>query len=142
MNSIEQYSTVQSERQLQIQQCKVQEVQSSVTSSGDETCSGIVSDEEIEKKELEAHYGLHAVQASVINVKWRPLKITLQAPPRSSMFKENKTILKQLKKANASLTQKNWKSEKNLDEIVGLWGGLTSSQVSAFPKFCVPGVGS
>ncbi|GJW41370.1 hypothetical protein Tco_0067215 [Tanacetum coccineum] len=30
-----------SERQLQIQQCKVQEVQSSVTSSGDETSSGI-----------------------------------------------------------------------------------------------------
>ncbi|GJS93672.1 hypothetical protein Tco_0800640 [Tanacetum coccineum] len=37
-----------SERQLQIQQCKVQEVQSSVTSSGDETSSGIVSDEEID----------------------------------------------------------------------------------------------
>ncbi|GJX24141.1 hypothetical protein Tco_0228586 [Tanacetum coccineum] len=49
-----------SERQLQIQQCKVQEVQSSVTSSGDETSSGIVSDEEIEKKELEAHYGFMA----------------------------------------------------------------------------------
>ncbi|GJZ06231.1 hypothetical protein Tco_0540024 [Tanacetum coccineum] len=30
-----------SERQLQIQKCKVQEVQSSVTSSGDETSSGI-----------------------------------------------------------------------------------------------------
>ncbi|GJV47105.1 hypothetical protein Tco_1437317 [Tanacetum coccineum] len=39
-----------SERQLQIQQCKVQEVQSSVTSSGDETSSGIVSDEEIDKR--------------------------------------------------------------------------------------------
>ncbi|GKE49703.1 hypothetical protein Tco_1480961, partial [Tanacetum coccineum] len=48
------------ERQLQIQQCKVQEVQSSVTSSGDETSSGIVSDEEIDKKELEAHYGFMA----------------------------------------------------------------------------------
>ncbi|GKB91594.1 hypothetical protein Tco_0963866, partial [Tanacetum coccineum] len=46
-----------SERQLQIQQCKVQEVQSSVTSSGDETSSGIVSDEEIDKQELEAHSG-------------------------------------------------------------------------------------
>ncbi|GJT96822.1 hypothetical protein Tco_1092340 [Tanacetum coccineum] len=46
-----------SERQLQIQQCKVQEVQSSVTSSGDETSSGIVSDEEIEKKGIwNAHY--------------------------------------------------------------------------------------
>ncbi|GJW93872.1 hypothetical protein Tco_0173544 [Tanacetum coccineum] len=44
-----------SERQLQIQQCKVQEVQSSVTSSGDETSSGIqyyVSYEEIEKEEF------------------------------------------------------------------------------------------
>ncbi|GKA55447.1 hypothetical protein Tco_0754396 [Tanacetum coccineum] len=46
-----------SERQLQIQQCKVQEVQSSVTSSGDETSSGNVSDEEIEKKGIwNAHY--------------------------------------------------------------------------------------
>ncbi|GJV99294.1 hypothetical protein Tco_1554546 [Tanacetum coccineum] len=44
----------------EIQQCKVQEVQSSVTSSGDETSSGIVSDEEIDKQELEAHYGFMA----------------------------------------------------------------------------------
>ncbi|GJY37725.1 hypothetical protein Tco_0424089 [Tanacetum coccineum] len=44
-----------SERQLQIQQCKVQEVQSSVTSLGDETSSGIVSDEEIEKKFMGKH---------------------------------------------------------------------------------------
>ncbi|GJU26106.1 hypothetical protein Tco_1164727 [Tanacetum coccineum] len=49
-----------SERQLQIQQCKVQEVQSSVTSSGDEMSSRIVSDEEIEKKNMEAHYGFMA----------------------------------------------------------------------------------
>ncbi|GJW97979.1 putative reverse transcriptase domain-containing protein [Tanacetum coccineum] len=49
-----------SERQLQIQQCKVQKVQSSVTSSGDETSSGIVSDEKIDKQELEAHYGFMA----------------------------------------------------------------------------------
>ncbi|GKB37750.1 hypothetical protein Tco_0882692 [Tanacetum coccineum] len=34
---------------------KVQEVQSSVTSSGDKTSSGIVSDEEIDKQKLEAH---------------------------------------------------------------------------------------
>ncbi|GJY72583.1 hypothetical protein Tco_0476286 [Tanacetum coccineum] len=54
------YDSRVNERQLQIQQCKVQEVQSSVTSSGDETSSGIVSDEEIEKKELEAHYGFMA----------------------------------------------------------------------------------
>ncbi|GJY70094.1 hypothetical protein Tco_0473076 [Tanacetum coccineum] len=37
-----------------------QEVQSSVTSSGDETSSGIVSDEEIEKQKLEAHYSYMA----------------------------------------------------------------------------------
>ncbi|GJW79968.1 hypothetical protein Tco_0143943 [Tanacetum coccineum] len=49
-----------SERQLQIQQCKVQESQSSVTGSGDETSSGIVSDEEIDKQGLEAHYGFMA----------------------------------------------------------------------------------
>ncbi|GKG19397.1 hypothetical protein Tco_0376496 [Tanacetum coccineum] len=49
-----------SERQLQIQQCKVQEVQSSVTSSGDETSSGIVSDEEIDKQKLKAHYSYMA----------------------------------------------------------------------------------
>ncbi|GKF04223.1 hypothetical protein Tco_0034891 [Tanacetum coccineum] len=49
-----------SERQLQIQQCKVQEVQSSVTSSGDETSSGIVLDEEIDKQKLEAHHSYMA----------------------------------------------------------------------------------
>ncbi|GJS17803.1 hypothetical protein Tco_0412275 [Tanacetum coccineum] len=47
-----------SERQLQIQQCKVQEVQSSVTSLGDETSSGIVSDEEIDKQELESTFSV------------------------------------------------------------------------------------
>ncbi|GJV96045.1 hypothetical protein Tco_1547622 [Tanacetum coccineum] len=57
-----------SERQLQIQQCKVQEVQSSVTSLGDETSSGIVSDEEIDKQELEAHYGFMAKIQEVLHV--------------------------------------------------------------------------
>ncbi|GKE15765.1 hypothetical protein Tco_1423342 [Tanacetum coccineum] len=56
-----------SERQLQIQQCKVQEIQSSVTGSGDETSSGIVSDEEIDKQGLEAHYGFMAkIQENVL----------------------------------------------------------------------------
>ncbi|GKG45940.1 hypothetical protein Tco_0498386, partial [Tanacetum coccineum] len=42
-------------------------VQSSVTSSGDETSSGIVSEEEIDKKELEAHYGFMAkIQEKVL----------------------------------------------------------------------------
>ncbi|GJU24936.1 hypothetical protein Tco_1163557 [Tanacetum coccineum] len=43
------------ESKVQIQECTVQKVQSSVTSSGDETSSGIVSDEEIDKQKLEAH---------------------------------------------------------------------------------------
>ncbi|GKA66468.1 hypothetical protein Tco_0766276, partial [Tanacetum coccineum] len=57
-----------SERQLQIQQCKVQEVQSSVTSSGDETSSGIVSDEEIE-----------------INRNWKHITVTWQRFRRSHL---------------------------------------------------------
>ncbi|GJW72896.1 hypothetical protein Tco_0132266 [Tanacetum coccineum] len=48
------------ESKVQIQECTVQKVQSSVTSSGDETSSGIVSDEEIDKQELEAHFGFMA----------------------------------------------------------------------------------
>ncbi|GJW70417.1 integrase, catalytic region, zinc finger, CCHC-type containing protein [Tanacetum coccineum] len=43
------YDSRVNERQLQIQQSKVQEVQSSVTSPGDETSSGIVSDEEMKE---------------------------------------------------------------------------------------------
>ncbi|GJS01891.1 hypothetical protein Tco_0318399 [Tanacetum coccineum] len=162
-----------SERQLQIQQCKVQEVQSSVTSSGDETSSRIVSDEEIEKKKLEAHYGFmakiqevlpaesssidtpleqvqnhdesnvfanerrHSEQPESINDTYVLEKDDSNVTPDSSNIcnndnqvdqnaaecvderaalanlianltldtEENKTILKQLKKANASLTQ-------------------------------------
>ncbi|GJV01404.1 hypothetical protein Tco_1334973 [Tanacetum coccineum] len=45
---------------MQVSYIKTQLVQSSVTSSGDETSSGIVSDEEIDKQELEAHYGFMA----------------------------------------------------------------------------------
>ncbi|GJV93069.1 hypothetical protein Tco_1540882 [Tanacetum coccineum] len=181
-----------SERQLQIQQCKVQEVQSSVTSSGDETSSGIVSDEEIEKKELEAHYGFmakiqevspeessstsqpleqvqnhdendvfanvrrHSEQPESINDTYVLEKDDSNVIPDSSNIctndnqvdqnaaecvderaalanlianltldtEENKTVLKQLKKANASLTQE-LRSADILDEgIVGFGGGL------------------
>ncbi|GJX72124.1 hypothetical protein Tco_0309295 [Tanacetum coccineum] len=131
------YDSRVNERQLQIQQCKVQEVQSSVTSSGDETSSGIVSEEEIEKKEFEAHYGFMAkiqevspAESSSID---KPLE-QVQNHDEKNVFaierqhsekhaaecvderavlanlianlthdtEENKTILKQLKKANAS----------------------------------------
>ncbi|GJT53280.1 retrovirus-related pol polyprotein from transposon TNT 1-94 [Tanacetum coccineum] len=40
---------------------------------------------------------------------------------------ENKTILKQLKKANASLTQELEKCKTNLNETIVLWGGLLVS---------------
>ncbi|GJS45421.1 hypothetical protein Tco_0595542 [Tanacetum coccineum] len=122
-----------------IGECKVQEVQSSVTSSGDETSSGIVLDEKIEKKELEAHYGFMAKIQEVLPAKSSSTDTPLeqvQNNDENNVFankrqhsekyaaeciderdalgnlianltldtEENKTILKQLKKANASLT--------------------------------------
>ncbi|GJS58548.1 hypothetical protein Tco_0653332 [Tanacetum coccineum] len=140
-----------SERQLQIQQCKVQEVQSSVTSSGDETSSGIVSEEEIDKKELEAHYGFMAKIQEVLPAESSSTDTPLEqvqnndeknvfanerqhsekhaaecADERAALAnlianltldtEENKTILKQLKKANASLTQELKECKTNLDE--------------------------
>ncbi|GJR48890.1 hypothetical protein Tco_1316993 [Tanacetum coccineum] len=166
-----------SERQLQIQ--------SSVTSSGDETSSRIVSDEEIEKKKLEAHYGFmakiqevlpaesssidtpleqvqnhdesnvfanerrHSEQPESINDTYVLEKDDSNVTPDSSNIcnndnqvdqnaaecvderaalanlianltldtEENKTILKQLKKANASLTQELKECKTNLDEF-------------------------
>ncbi|GJX23651.1 hypothetical protein Tco_0228096 [Tanacetum coccineum] len=59
-NSHEMDFQIRSNSVIKIQQCKVQEVQSSVTSSGDETSSGIVSDEEIDKQKLEAHHSYMA----------------------------------------------------------------------------------
>ncbi|GJS85045.1 hypothetical protein Tco_0751586 [Tanacetum coccineum] len=111
-----------SERQLQIQQCKVQEVQSSVTSSGDETSSGIVSDEEIDKQELEAHYGFMAKIQEVL-----PAESSSTDTP---LEQENKTILKQLKKANASLTQELEECKTNLDETSRALGEATSCRDS------------
>ncbi|GKB25562.1 hypothetical protein Tco_0864963, partial [Tanacetum coccineum] len=151
-----------SERQLQIQQCKVQEVQSSVTSSGDETSSGIVSDEEIEKKELEAHYGFMAKIQEVLPAESSSTDTPLeqvQNNDENNVFanerqhsdknaaecidervnlivnltldtEENKTILKQLKKANASLTQELKECRTNLDETSSALGEATSCQDS------------
>ncbi|GJS55081.1 hypothetical protein Tco_0628443 [Tanacetum coccineum] len=150
-----------SERQLQIQQCKVQEVQSSVTSSGDETSSGIVSDEEIDKQELEAHYGFMAKIQEVLPAESSSTDTPLEqvqnndeknvfanerqhsekhaaecADERAALAnlianltldtEENKTILKQLKKANASLTQELEKCKTNLDETNSALGELIS----------------
>ncbi|GJV79248.1 hypothetical protein Tco_1515118 [Tanacetum coccineum] len=136
-----------SERQLQIQQCKVQEVQSSVTSSGDETSSGIVSDEEIEKKELEAHYGFMAKIQEVLPAESSSIDTPLEqqnaaecVDERAALAnlianltldtEENKTILKQLKKANASLTQELEECRTNLDETSRALGEATSSRDS------------
>ncbi|GJU27502.1 hypothetical protein Tco_1166123 [Tanacetum coccineum] len=154
-----------SERQLQIQQCKVQEVQSSVTSSGDETSSGIVSDEEIDKKELEAHYGFMAKIQEVLPAESSSTDTPLEqvqnnneknvfanerphsekhvaecADERVALAnlianltldtEENKTILKQLKKANASLTQKLEKCKTNLDETNSALGEAISCRDS------------
>ncbi|GKA56390.1 hypothetical protein Tco_0755462 [Tanacetum coccineum] len=188
-----------SERQLQIQQCKVQEVQSSVTSSGDETSSGIVSDEEIDKQKLEAHYSYmakiqevspeessstsqpleqvqnhdendvfanvrrHSEQPESINDTYVLEKDDSNVIPDSSNIctndnqvdqnaaecvderaalanlianltldtEENKTVLKQLKKANASLTQELEKCKTNLDETSRALGEATSSRDSS-----------
>ncbi|GJZ96480.1 hypothetical protein Tco_0668814 [Tanacetum coccineum] len=187
-----------SERQLQIQQCKVQEVQSSVTSSGDETSSGIVSDEEIDKQKLEAHYSYmakiqevspeessstsqpleqvqnhdendvfanvrrHSEQPESINDTYVLEKDDSNVIPDSSNIctndnqvdqnaaecvderaalanlianltldtEENKTILKQLKKANASLTQELEKCKTNLDETNSALGEAISCRDS------------
>ncbi|GJX01608.1 hypothetical protein Tco_0185521 [Tanacetum coccineum] len=139
------------ESQVQIQECTVQKVQSSVTSSGDETSSGIVSEEEIDKKELEAHYGFMAKIQEVLPAESSSTDTPLeqvQNNDENNVFanerqhseknsaectdervalanlianltldtEENKTILKQLIKANASLTQELKESRTNLDE--------------------------
>ncbi|GJU98294.1 hypothetical protein Tco_1327565 [Tanacetum coccineum] len=133
---------------------------SSVTSSGDETSSGIVLDEEIDKKELEAHYGFMAkiqealpAESSSTNT---PLE-HVQNNDENNVFanerqhyekhaaecadervalanlianltldtEENKMILKQLKKANAS-TQELKKCKTNLDETNSTLGEAIS----------------
>ncbi|GKA15480.1 hypothetical protein Tco_0695227 [Tanacetum coccineum] len=163
------------ERQLQNSTSASQEVQSSVTSSGDETSSGIVSDEEIDKKELEAHYGFMAKIQEVLPAEsnghseptMNPINDTYvlekddsNVIPDSSNIcnndnqvdqnaaecvderaalanlianltldtEENKTILKQLKKANASLTQELEECKTNLDESSRALGEATSSR--------------
>ncbi|GKA00162.1 hypothetical protein Tco_0672712 [Tanacetum coccineum] len=143
------------------QNLQVQEVQSSVTSSGDETSCGIVSDEEIEKKELEAHYGFMEKIQEVLPAESSSTDTPLeqvQNNDENNVFanerqhseknaaectderaalvnlianltldtEENKMILKQLKKANASLTQELKECRTNLDETSRALGEATS----------------
>ncbi|GJQ94410.1 hypothetical protein Tco_0005549 [Tanacetum coccineum] len=153
------------ESQVQIQECTVQKVQSSVTSSGDETSSGIVSEEEIDKKELEAHYGFMAKIQEVLPAESSSTDTPLeqvQNNDENNVFanerqhseknsaectderaalanlianltldtEENKTILKQLKKANTSLTQELKECRTNLDETGRALGEATSCRDS------------
>ncbi|GJU42104.1 hypothetical protein Tco_1195061, partial [Tanacetum coccineum] len=146
-------------------QIQVQEVQSSVTSSGDETSSRIVLDEEIEKRKLEAHYGfmekIQEVLPAESSFTHTPLE-QVQNNDEKNVFanerqhsekhaaecaderaalvnliakltldtEENKMILKQLKKANASLTQELEKCKTNLDEASRALGEATTSRDS------------
>ncbi|GJR84033.1 hypothetical protein Tco_0154818 [Tanacetum coccineum] len=84
---------------------------SSVTSSGDETASGIVSDEEIDKQKLGKHIYSSYLQKRI-------------------QEDTTKTVLKQLKKANASLTQELKECKANLDETSMTLGEATSSRDS------------
>ncbi|GJR52019.1 hypothetical protein Tco_1402540 [Tanacetum coccineum] len=76
----------------------------------------------IDEQELEAHYSYMA-------------KIQEVSPEESSstsqpLEQENKTVLKQLKKANASLTQELKECKTNLDETSRALGEATSSRDS------------
>ncbi|GJS63590.1 retrovirus-related pol polyprotein from transposon TNT 1-94 [Tanacetum coccineum] len=92
------------------------------------------TDEEIDEQELEAHYNLMAKIQEVL------LEESKCADERAALAnlianltldtEENKTILKQLKKANASLTQELEECKSNLDESSGLLGVATGCQDS------------
>ncbi|GJW08603.1 hypothetical protein Tco_1571026 [Tanacetum coccineum] len=123
-----------SERQLQIQQCKFHDFNHRFTNSGDETSSRIVSDEEIDKQELEAHYGFMAKIQEVLPAE---SKCADERAALANLIanltldtEENKTILKQLKKANASLTQELEKCKTNLDETNSALGEAISCRDS------------
>ncbi|GJY67866.1 hypothetical protein Tco_0470848 [Tanacetum coccineum] len=147
MNSIEQYSHARSRGSI------------IVTSSGEETSSGIVSEEEIEKKDWKhiyvsckdsgrsyyqnpsstdtpleqvqnndeknvfsnerQHSEKHAAECADERVALANLIANLTLDTE-----ENKTILKQLKKVNVSLTQELEKCKTNLDETNSALGRL------------------
>ncbi|GKC12452.1 hypothetical protein Tco_1009234 [Tanacetum coccineum] len=140
-------------------------------SNGEYLRKCIFEDEEIEKKELEAHYGFmakiqevlpaessstdtpleqvqnhdendvfanvrrHSEQPESINDTYVLEKDDSNVIPDSSNIctndnQENKTVLKQLKKANASLTQELKECKTNLDETSRALGEATSSRDS------------
>ncbi|GJU68580.1 hypothetical protein Tco_1254839 [Tanacetum coccineum] len=130
------------ESQVQIQECTVQKVQSSVTSSGDETSSGIVSEEEMirrnwkhitvqnnDENNVFANKRQHSEKNSVECTDERAALANLIANLTLDT-EENKMILKQLKKANASLTQELKECRTNLDETGRALGEATSCRDS------------
>ncbi|GJY25436.1 hypothetical protein Tco_0400162 [Tanacetum coccineum] len=130
------------ESQVQIQECTVQKVQSSVTSSGDETSSGIVSEEEMirrnwkhitvqnnDENNVFANERQHSEKNSAECTDERAALANLIANLTLDT-EENKMILKQLKKANASLTQELKECRTNLDETGRALGEATSCRDS------------
>ncbi|GKB14826.1 hypothetical protein Tco_0848749 [Tanacetum coccineum] len=143
-----------SERQLQIQQCKVQEVQSPLQVQEMNQAVGIVSMNIQNHNESNVYDNVrrHSEQPESINDTYVLEKDDSNVTPDSSNIctndnqvdqnaaecvderaalanltldtEENKTILKQLKKANASLTQELEKCKTNLDETNSALGGL------------------
>ncbi|GJU94752.1 ribonuclease H-like domain-containing protein [Tanacetum coccineum] len=147
-----------------IAQCMVERASHEQALLRDETSSGIVSDEEIDKKELEAHWVHGKIKESLtaeIKLLIRQLE-QVQNNDENNVFsnerqhsenntaesdderaalanlitnltldtEENKMILKQLKKANASLTQELEECKTNLDETSRALGEATSCQDS------------
>ncbi|GJR03724.1 retrovirus-related pol polyprotein from transposon TNT 1-94 [Tanacetum coccineum] len=101
------------------------------------------TDEEIDEQELEAHYSYMAKIQEVSpeessstsqpleqNVLMSVLRLLTFIANLTLDMKENKTVLKQLKKANASLTQELKECKTNLDETSRALGEATSSQDS------------
>ncbi|GJW04623.1 hypothetical protein Tco_1563479 [Tanacetum coccineum] len=98
------------------------------------------TDEEIDEQELEAHYSFMAKIQEVLPEESSSTKQPLEqnnsiecADERdalanliANLTEENKTIFKQLKKANASLTQELEECKTNLDETSRALGEATS----------------
>ncbi|GJX84677.1 hypothetical protein Tco_0335451 [Tanacetum coccineum] len=103
------------ERKLQIQECKVQKVKASNASLGDNDCSRIVSDKEndqVEKADSNVTPDSPDMCDNEIQTEHNVIECDDERVTLANLIAnlkididENKTIQKQLKKANASLTQ-------------------------------------
>ncbi|GJY40320.1 hypothetical protein Tco_0427590 [Tanacetum coccineum] len=108
----------------------------STTSRGDDWLANM--DEEIDEHELEAHYSFMAkIQEVLLEESSSTEQPLEQRAALANLIanltldtEENKTILKQLKKANASLTQELKECRTNLDETGRALGEATSCRDS------------